>query len=314
MDNFKCVIILSILAIIFISGCTIPGTDNVSEQKSKGLNILDFEPDFSEVRSGEPVTLKLRLKNTGTSKVENGFAEVLGLDFTWKGDKGTEVIDNEVLPDEEECKYTKKIMTLLPESQGVEAGEAICTWRYIAPDVQKGIFVEYKPRVRVYYNYYSFVQKSISIVSRNELKMYQDQGKPLPSETTQKSEAPINLDMEIKTPIRVYENMIEFPVVIKIDNIGGGVACLDSASCKKPDPEWNVLNIKIEMPDGLTLKDCEEYDNKEGKVYLVRGKSQTISCKINVRSVPENLVQKNIKITAKYGYFVEKETYIKVIG
>jgi hypothetical protein len=312
----KYLIVFSLFTMILVSGCVIPILDNTYEQKSSGLNIIDLEPDFSEVRSGEVATFRLRVRNTGTSIVENGFAELLGADYTWKGAEGTDVIGGEVLPDEENCKYTKKSMVLLPESPGVQAGEAICTWRYIAPYVQKGLYVKYKPKVRVYYNYDSFVQKSITIASKNELKMIQDQGKSLPSGTTEKSNAPVELDLTVNTPIRVYADSVEFPVTISVKNVGGGIICRDSASCKEPEREkgWNMLMLKIETPTGISLKDCDEYDNKESLLYIVQGSYQNLACKMIVDEVPDNLLQRTIVITAKYGYFVEKETSIEVIG
>ena len=92
------------------------------------------------------------------------------------------------------------------------------------------------------------------------------------------------------------------------NNVGGGIACLDSA-CETED--WNKVRLTI---SGVDLDDveCQEYENK-GTLTLWQGRSNTIVCKasFNVGGIT-GAVQKNIQVHADYGYFVDKTIPITV--
>ncbi len=99
----------------------------------------------------------------------------------------------------------------------------------------------------------------MTLVSREELKTLQDQGKSLPSEAYSKTSSPVSMDMETTTPIRTYGSSIEFPVVITVKNVGGGTVCLDeSVNCKKEggltiNPDLYKLRLNIILPIGLRV-------------------------------------------------------------
>lgn len=314
--------ILILFSLVLISGCVMPvmpGTSFDSQTPvGSGIVIESFQPELEaeEVYSNEKVTFILKFKNTGSVKAENGYAELLGLDQLWEGAPGTRVNprNQEVFPDEEECQYDKRKIVLLPPdpSTGIEGGDHICVWRYKAPDVPPGLYADYTPRARVFYDYKSFLIKTVTIVPKEELKVIQNQGKGLPVETTSKSQSPVSLDIEARSPIRTYGETLTFPIVIKIENVGGGTVCENSEKCRKPaGAVWNKFNLYIELPDGLNFEagSCKS----EEEISLVMGKTQTISCKIEVQSIPERLTQKNIRLTAEYGYFIDKSSQIRVL-
>ena len=66
--------------------------------------------------------------------------------------------------------------------------------------------------------------------------------------------------------------------------------------------------MKIDLGEGLQLSTCEN----EQKVYLTNGKEQTLACKIRA-TVPDAISQKQIILSAEYGYFIDKETSIRVL-
>jgi len=301
-----------LLSLILVSGCVIPSQEPFESNTpvGSGLVIESFGSDFQEVYGGEEVTFRVKFKNTGSVKAEDVFAELLGLDQLWEPGENTIVYNGEVLPDEPECRYTiRKVMLSPPDPEkGIEGGEKICTWRYIAPQVKLSIVAE--PHVRLYYTYKTLLSKAITIVPQKELIDMQNQGVPLPTETVSVTKSPISFDVTADTPIRAYGSSVTFPIVIRINNIGGGTVCgSDGYSCKKPGQEWNHFTLDIKLPDGWSFETCK---NKE-EIYLAHGKSQTITCKVRVSTPVTGLRQDIVKVSARYGYFIDKTGYVKVL-
>lgn len=326
MNSQRFIIIPALFLILLISGCVLPTDDPFQSQTPEGTGVIieSFGPDFPEVYSNEEVKFTLKIKNTGSVKAENCFAEVLGIDQVWKPGVNAEVINQEVLPDEPNCKYTSppaQMITLLPEDpdSGITGGEATCTWRYEAPEVLPGLKINSQPRVRVFYSYKSATIKSITLVSREELKSLQDQGKGLPSETSSTTKSPISFDIESQSPIRTYGNFVEFPIVITIKNVGGGNVCSSIDKCKKSqwgEPgEWSAgegwynMNFEIVIPSGIQFVNCASKQN----VVLIGNEPQKVSCKLKADAGQQiGIMQKNIEIRSQYGYFIDKTADVVV--
>lgn len=319
----RILLLLSLIAVILPSGCILDG-NGLDDHPPEGYGMIaeNFAPDFQQVYSGEDVTFTLKVRNTGSVKASGGFAELLGLDQTWRGGEGStaNTAGTEIFPVEQECRYTNQGIDLLPPdpSSGISGGDYICTWKYIAPQVRVGLHADYTPRARFYYNYESFTTKTLTLIPKEDLKAYQNQGKTLPMETKDQSDSPLSLDIEMQTPIRTYGSSVEFPAVIKISNIGDGTVCSDANHCKKypyisgqsttEGPSWDQFTLRIELGEGLQLSTC----NPEQIIYLSGGKDQTISCKITA-SVPQELSQRQIILIADYGYFFDTATSITVL-
>jgi hypothetical protein len=331
MNSKKIIAFFLFLPILMASGCVMPSglgpPFDSNTPVGTGVVIQAFGGDLQEnvYYSGEEVGFSVKVKNTGSVKAENGFAELLGLDYSWKQPAGSDLSNlGELFPEEEYCRYTNKKITLLPEDPqaGITGGEAVCTWKYIAPDVLPGLSINVKPRVRFYYSYKSSTIKTITLVSRDELKTLQDQGKGLPSESYSKTSSPISLDIETASPIRTYGNSVEFPIVVTVKNIGGGTPCFaDSGNCKKPggtgeNEQWSKIDLNIILPDGLTPAPGSCRINGKmitEQVVFIGSNPQTISCKIiGETGTQVGINQKNIEATANYGYFIDKTTEIIV--
>ena len=313
--------ILPILLVVAASGCTIPflGSDpfNSNTPAQTGAIIEEFSPDYANVHSGEEVTFRMKVKNTGSLTLQEGFAEVLGIDQVWTGSAGNV---GEIFPLEQNCRHDIRKITLLPADaeRGTAGGETVCTWKYKAPDVVSGLSITANPRVRFYYSYKSSTVKTITIASREELKALEQQGKSMPSESYSKTNSPISIDIETTTPIRTYEDKVEFPVVFKVKNIGGGTVCkLNSYDCKKKNPtglgendNWNKVVVKINLNGQLSFSDqtCVP-----PTITFVGNEPQTFSCKIvaNVQG-QVGISQRQIEANAEYGYFIDKTTEVIV--
>jgi hypothetical protein len=326
--HYKFLFAVMVIAVVFASGCTLPfnlGDYNSNTPEGAGVIIESFAPEFAEVYSGETVVFNLKVRNSGSIKAEGGFAEMLGLDQTWLPgtDEEGKYRNEELFPNENECEYKTRGITLLPADQatGIQGADHICTWNYIAPVVPAGLYTDARPRVRFFYNYKSHAVKTLTLVPRDELRNLQQQGKSLPSESTSKSKSPIDIDIAVSSPLRVSgvsNEKIQFPVVIDVKNVGDGTVCTDAYSCKvssQGGPSWNMLQISIDLPDGVTFRTCGDpgSSTKNMDVYLNRGSSQTYTCLLEADQ-PNAIVQKTIRIDAEYGYFVDKTTSVKVLS
>lgn len=311
-----------IVAVVFASGCTLSfnlGNYNSNTPEGAGVLIESFEPEFPEVYSGEDVRFTLKVRNSGSVKADGGFAELLGLDQTWLPGTNAqgEYQNEELFPNEGECKYSVRGITLLPADQatGIQGSDYICTWSYTAPVVPAGLYTDANPRVRFFYNYKSYAIKTLTLVPKDELRNLQQQGKSLPAEATSKSKSPIDMDITVSSPLRaagVSNEKIQFPVVIDVKNVGDGTVCTNAYSCKASapgGPEWNRLKIIVQLPEGVSFKTCDS----EMDVYLNRGSTQTYTCLLEADQ-PDAIVQKTIRIDAEYGYFVDKTTTVKVLS
>ena len=324
--EYRIVLFLPLL-VMLTSGCTIPdflgGGFVVNQPEGLGVVVEDFTTDFSEVYSGEDVMFSLKVRNTGSQKATGAFAELLGLDQTWRGYEGSRInpSNQEVFPQETECRYTNQEINLLPPNQasGVSGEDYICTWKHVAPPIQAGLHADYKPRARFFYNYESITAKTVTLIPREDLKIYQDQGKTLPADTDSMTGSPIQLDMEIRSPIRTIGTGVEFPVIIRITNVGGGTVCSDANNCKKypydmenqqptaAGASWNEFKIEMDLGQGLSFQTCQQTMD----VYLTNGKEQIISCKLRA-NVPDSISQRQVILKAKYGYFIDTETNLRV--
>jgi hypothetical protein len=329
MSSKKFIVLSLFLPILLASGCTLPFAFeppfDSNTPAGTGVIIEAFGGDMQDnvYYSGEEVKFSAKVKNTGSVKAENGFAELLGLDYSWKSAGSSLSNLGELFPEEEYCRYTNKKITLLPEDPqaGITGGETVCTWRYIAPDVLPGLSINAKPRVRFYYSYKTSTIKTVTLLSRDELIALQHQGKSLPSEAYSQTNSPISIGIETASPIRTYGSSVEFPIVITITNIGGGTPCYEnSGNCKKPDgtsenEKWNKIDLKITLPNGLAPAQgsCKFSGNTiTEQVVFVGADPQTLSCKIVGEVSQVGIDQKNIEATASYGYFIDKSSEVVV--
>jgi len=328
MDSRKTIVVL-FLILPFLSGCVVPSLPffdgspfDSNTQSGSGVVIEHFGPDNSRVYTGEEVEFRLKVKNTGSVRVDNGFAELLGIDQVWVGGSGTESGgDREVFPVEQRCRYTSKGIKLLPPDPdtGTRGGEETCTWRYVAPEVKTGLETTYNPKVRFFYDYHSSTVESVTLVPKEDMVNIQNKGESLPAETVSRSSSPISIEVKTSSPIRMYQEKVDFPVVITVKNIGGGTVCSDIEHCKKAWTEnvwaekegWYKLNINIDVAD-MEIN-CGKETGGQELITLVGASPQTISCKVSAAKPETGFVQKNIKVTADYGYFIDKTTSVVVL-
>ena len=292
-------LILPLLAVVAISGCT----QNTGPTFGNGVTILNWEPDFSSVESGDQLQLRVRIQNQGETTAQDVSAALAGInpeDWGLGGFQGEEIPFNDMDPPN--------------RVQNTEGQIAQDTFDLIAPNLPKGTTQQYSPMVRVFYHYKTTVIKSITLVNENELRRLQDQGKTLSSTDTKTSAGPLSVTITTGKFIKARESgslySRVFPITIVITNVGGGVVSAQGT----PQDDYMIDITKVQMPSRLSIVSgsCEEFDS--GVVTLWKGQSASITCNIQINQPPLANEDENIGITLEYDYYIDRTTTITVTG
>lgn len=292
---------LALLAVIAVSGCTLPGAGPQTGVTGNGIAIENFEADFPQAFSEEVIQLQARVRNTGSVEADSVEASILGLDG-WTG-----------------CTSEWAVGTLLaPDPVRGTAGESDThIWSDCrAPSVAAGLSLTHTPTLRLFYHTESQVLKAVTIVSQDELRRTQNLNQALPAETLSASASPVALSIEVKGPIRVFESdgSVEFPVEVKLSNVGGGVACYGGGiqECKSGEG-WNqvLVSLKSASANVQIPADCVGRE-----VTLWRGKDNSFVCTVKVSGITtqSGAAQKVLSASADYIYFIDKATSVTVTG
>jgi len=297
-----------VFCLVLISGCI--GPQATSE---RGIVIENFLSNPSEMYSGEHFDLQLMIRNTGSVDARNVRFDLFNIGATY-ADKGLEISCKP------ECAEVIERL-LAPDPHAGTTGESkTCIWKCSTPeDIPRNAKITFNPNIRVFYDYEGNIVKSVTIVSEDELKSTQVQGKPLPSETTSLTGGPIKLGIHVRSPVKYIKDAdkVEFPISISIENSGGGVPCYPS--CSEPE-NWDKVFLEMDPQSGINLKDCDV--GMFNEVDLWEGRERTVVCdgEISLFSVTGdrwggiNILQKTLKIKATYEYFTDSTTSLTVTG
>lgn len=265
-----------IIFLVVISGC-------ITQSNKRGIEIEYFGTDYKEAYSGESVDFHLKLVNKGQSP-----AIITNLQIEGFGKGKTRWI----FISDTCSKLVKKIL---------QPGASLtCTWKFYAPELPKGLVMEYKPFVRVGYTYTSTTMKSITFGPIDELKRLEKVG-ILPS-TTVTTGGPVLIEIESKSPLKVFEKGITFPIKITIKNNDDGMVCY--ASCNQGDRNKIIIEINTDMG----IEECE----KQEQLNLYKGQKNSILCSITYTPQGIEPIQKTIEVSSTYTYIIEKYTEIIV--
>jgi len=298
-------LVLVLAAVMLVSGCVAPGP---TVGVGAGVVITDWTPDFSEVKSGDQVQLKLRVQNQGTVKAENVRAEITGITLE---DWNAGFFETEDLGD---------LIAADPETNTPGQSRSK-TWNLRAPQLAKGIEFTYEPVVKVSYDYSTIARKPITLVDVDELRRIKQQGKSLPSKSTQYSAGPLSVEVKtgdyVKTSDEWGTEYDIFPIYIEITNTGweqGGTVIPGSFAYGE---ENYPVEIKITPPTGTVFRstgfgglDC----TSTMTIDLWKGKSADITCELEVTSPPAYQEDRLLTVELNYRYQTEARTQIKVTG
>jgi hypothetical protein len=288
-------LLVPIFAAVAISGCT----QTSGPSSGPGIVILNWEPTFSSVESGDNLQLRLQIQNQGTLVAQDVRAVLTGISTDEWGLA---------------LQSTKSFGDLIPYNtvQQTAGEERQTTFDLVAPTLKKGTVLTYNPQVRVYYHYKTTAIKPITLVNENELKRLQDQGETVTSGDTQSSSGPLKVTMTTGKFIKAKDYGFSkniFPITIMIQNTGGGVV----STMNVPENDYKV-NVKVDFPSRLT-GDCGTGGIfMGGDVTLWKGQDTTLTCQVHINTPPLATEEATIKVTLEYDYYTESKTAITVTG
>ncbi len=281
--------IILITAVVFVSGCTIPGLDFGGGQlQSKYENDIVVIKDQSvfpqSVKAGQSITLTTYVQNLGEKdkiKVNVFLFDTCGV----FNPIGSEEQDVELLPREvKEIKWTltadpKKVLVPIPSC---------------------------KLKTSVEYEYTTSSQTEVYFINKDEAQRQQEQGRFVQkSSVPQKSEGPLVAyilpDPSVRQPIP--DDLTQQPASLYIENKGSGFLSVSK--------EIKPTNIAIKIDNAESKTSCTFDDDKP--IKLIQKKSPPIICTL---VTPKNIQKEKtvrVEVTLKhYKYEFRKESTVTI--
>ena len=302
----KLTLLLILAAVVVVSGCT-GGQQGISY--GKGVIITGFESDVGSmsVESEDDVSLMVKVQNQGEVDAENVKAQIIGIDldewgtgFSWSDEKDF---------------GTLKAADPVTNTEGATK---TAQWDLEAPELPKGTDFTYKPRVRVFYDYYTRASKPVTLVDVEELKRIIQQGNSLPGQSTRSSAGPFSVEIKTGDFVKTQDYDDPFPLNIFITNdlweSGGSVIEGSSYFGGWGENLQYPVKVSITLPEGMSLVSSEGCSTSGEWVNLWKGKSKEITCEVRIDDPPEFRQEKLIQVELEYRYFIDATTTITVIG
>ncbi len=268
--------------VVLASGC-------LSQTGGPGIIIESFTPEFTEVYPGEPVSLEVMVRNTGSVDSEKGSVNILGLeDWIWRGGS---------------CGYSAPLLGS-QEVYGTGGESLFCPpMVYEAPEVPKGLPIKYTPTARLSYDYGSSTIKSLTLTSQAESKR---PSLSLLSRPVSSSVSPVLIGVSTEESVRVFSSAVEIPITITLSNTGGGVVCLQDYHSCDDERKRNRIALKVWLGE-------DNLDSCNNEISLYRGETNSFVCRAEISDIPPaGILQKTIRVEAEYGYFTDALTEVTV--
>ena len=315
-------ILISILAIVLIAGCTIPGIPEIptgpSVSGGRGLEITSFTAEPSPVYSGSKVRVTMEVENQGGTTVPKEKAVVYltgsnvdigsSSDLYWRGSD----------PSETASKNFTRDMRPADAVKGTPADTARFTWTLMAPNVTAGQTRTDTFYGRTYCDYSTGVNGNVWIYTEGEADAARASGRPLNKASFTSTVGPVGLDVKVSPdPVVYYDTGEVFSLYITVSNLATGTIYKYGKDYSSGIPtigaeEYNIVNIDVSYDTSkLSLdnpSDCK------GDQELPAGKSTTLVCDFTITDPPDTFESYPITVTANYGYYTEKSTTVTVQG
>ena len=270
-----------IASIIFLSGCVLPNGGGELHRATTGLITKEWKPVqiTQNFLPKQPIDFDLVLENIGREDAESVRIETdsaFGL--------------------QPPCTVNK-----------VAAGqETSCSFSGFVPDIPGGLQVEKQARVSVLYKYKSVATQTMQVKSYEQAKLAHDAGNPLTFfESVVPKNSPLEIEIQAKTPVTVFQNTFTSPILITVKNTGGGIVC--SPDCQTGE---NKFGYQVEiLEQGVQFsKNCQP----KGVSSLKKGESYTLPCTTIESTQPQFDKFPVIRVTLEYEYKTEDESSILI--
>ncbi|MFB6143676.1 MAG: hypothetical protein ABEJ98_00045 [Candidatus Nanohaloarchaea archaeon] len=300
-DRSSALVVLAIIAVA--SGCSHGGTDSgVKVSQTAGVTIQEFSASPAKIYDGQPVSVQLRLKNSGGRQASDVRARIYNMAF--KGDRSWTIVSG---------SRVKDYNTLRPANPGTDtpAQTVRRVWRLKAPQLEGDLKIPYTLNTRVFYRYSTRGVTDITVMTGEEFRN-SNVGKSQPK--LDNTGGPIQLGVRTLSPIVFYENSdsIKSQFCVIAENVGSGTPFLPGASYDRASDRQNKRKINVSVrASGTTVS----FEKTEKTVNIIGKEGQTCFT-MKANSLSSGAIQETVPITltAEYGYFVDERTSLTVNG
>jgi hypothetical protein len=305
----KSKILITVLSILLISGCTGIDLGNQVGIAGNGLEITSFTAEPSSVFSGSSVRLVMEVENRGGTTVNQSEALVYLTGSSFDEWSGSAAI----------YEGFSRDMRSEDVVRGVPASTDRISETVTAPDLQAGqtrndIFIG-----RVYSEYQTSANGNVWVYSEAEAEAARAAGRQLYTPSFTYTKGPVGLSISVTpTPIILYEGENTFTVFIKISNMASGTIYAPNVinyggnNVALNMDQINRVDVSVTAGSGLSIDntaDCSGPDQE-----LVAGRDLTLVCDVTISTPPQTFQSYTFDVTVDYGYYTERTASVTVQG
>ena len=323
----KLKILIPILAIVFVAGCTIPGLDSLGLGGTtllggNGLEIVTFTAEPTPIFSGSAVRITAEIENKGGTTVNNSSALVYltGSNIDIGNTNGDYWYGKET-KDRQSIRHFSKEMKPENVVRGTPADIERLYWSLVAPTITPGQTRLDTFILRVYNEYSSGANGNIWVYTNAEAEATRAAGRALRTSSFTTVSGPIAVNVRL-TPsaIVLYENENQFTFNIEITNTQSGTIYKSGSiplGTNNPndlsldaDTELNHVTVDVDTNGVLQISEC----TSEQEIF--GGRSMTLVCEVTIptSSTPATFRSYPVNVKVNYGYYTEREASVTVQG
>ncbi len=314
-------LLLLIIFAVFISGCI--GSQPINVDANRGLTILGFSANPTDVISGETVLFDVEVANVGGTTASNAQVDLFNVEDQWR-DENQNPIDSTL---------TKELGTLRPPepTRNVPGQERLVQYALMTPGIPQGVSPTLRVEARVTYDYNTSGFIDIPAISEDEFRRKGMLKETVSPPTVINSAGPIHMAMDPKfSPVRVDttnvgEDVQTWPLRIILTNVGDGFpitpedppAILGAGG--KITGTMQILGPGAEFSDclGVTSGTTIDLDSADVVVKLRKDGSVPIACTISIdKNTWNNRPEDSVKLIFNlfYRYYVSATASVRVTG
>lgn len=319
-------ILISLLAIVLVAGCTIPGLPNLGGTTTigtsgKGLEITTFTAEPTPVYSNARVRITMEIENQGGTTVKKSEA----LSYLTGSNVNLGSSDDKYWRSSNDTAYKSfnRDMRAADVVKGTSADTARFTWSLTAPVIPAGQTRTDTFYGRTYCDYTTGINGNVWVYTEGEADAAKASGRSLNAASFTSTSGPVGLSVKVSPdPIIYYSDTTggeTFSLYITVSNLASGTIYergknYGSTPFTINDTQYNQVWVSVDYDNTtLTLPNSSAVDCT-GKQELPAGKSTTLVCDFTIPTPPTTFQSYPITINADYGYFTEKSATVIVQG
>jgi len=273
-----------ILAVVFLSGCIGGGTDTGG---TKGVIITSFEPDISEIYSGDEIVFTAMVENIGEEDADDIELRIFGLGNDWDIDDKTQKIN---------------FLEKQDADEGIPGGTGEVQWTAESPSNLKVDNV-YTATIRMTYSYETTALANIRAYNSDYLKTIPEEAGDIMNSNGLDSftvtDAPITVELSgISKPI-VSSGDVQSSITVLISNIGDG---------KPFDSEETDMTVTV---DRIKVGDNSPCVSNE-KYRIPRNGKKSVACTFDLDEI-DSYTTIPMEIEISYNYFIDDSAKVTVL-